>query len=137
MRPPETSIVPEKNNHVIFPQCRLPAHSQHELLNLLLFIPDPPLVLSASTLSPTLETRAAAHAWVLLSPNCALHYQIVVKGLDKNGVQLSGFAELGTYAELPDGGKEKQLVNGFVGNIVSNKFRFVILFQDNFHISFM
>ncbi|XP_064643007.1 chordin-like [Lineus longissimus] len=81
---------------------------------------NPPTVLSASTLSPTLDTRAAAHAWVFLS-SCALHYQIVVLGLEKNGVQLSGFAEIGTYVNLPGDAKQKQLVNGFVGNIVASK----------------
>ena len=85
------------------------------------FFPDPRFVLSGSQVSPPVKTGAAAHAWLRVDDTCALHYQVVTSGLDRNDRESASVQLLG-YDVNSDGSMRRRhtrVFKGIVGDMVS------------------
>ena len=64
---------------------------------------DPPTLLSGNEVVPRIQTGAAGQAWFSLDKSCALHYHLIISGMDRGRkntrtAELLGFAD---YGEVP------------------------------------
>ncbi|KAM7425845.1 hypothetical protein ABFA07_022776 [Porites harrisoni] len=87
---------------------------------------DPPMLLSGNEVVPRIQTGAAGQAWFSLDKHCALHYHLMISGIDrgrKNLVtaELQGFADYGQVPQPYD--EHVQLLKSFEGETVSGSVR--------------
>ena len=65
--------------------------------------PDPPVLLSGNEVVPSIQTGAAGQAWFSLDKNCALHFHLMLSGMDRGRKNLVTAELLGPadYGEVP------------------------------------
>lgn len=83
---------------------------------------EPPLLLSGNEVVPKIQTGAAGQAWFLLDKNCALHYHLILSGINRGSknlltAELQGFADFGEVPQPYD--EHVQLLREFEGEMVS------------------
>ncbi|XP_068753523.1 chordin-like isoform X1 [Montipora capricornis] len=83
---------------------------------------DPPVLLSGNEVVPRIQTGAAGQAWFLLDKNCALHYHLMLSGLDRGRrklvtAELQGFADFGEVPQPYD--EHVHLLREFDGEMLS------------------
>ena len=88
-----------------------------------LFSSDPPMLLSGNEVVPRIQTGAAGQAWFSLDKHCALHYHLMISGIDRGRenlvtAELQGFADYGQVPQPYD--EHVQLLKSFEGETVSN-----------------
>lgn len=82
---------------------------------------DPPTLLSGNEVVPRIQTGAAGQAWFSLDKSCALHYHLILSGMDRGRknmrtAELLGFAD---YGEVPQSYDERvHLLRSFEGETV-------------------
>jgi len=64
---------------------------------------DPPVLLSGNEVVPSIQTGAAGQAWFSLDKNCALHFHLMLSGMDRGRKNLVTAELLGPadYGEVP------------------------------------
>ena len=87
----------------------------------MLFFLDPPVLLTGHEVVPRIQTGAAGQAWFLLDKNCALHYHLMLSGMDRGRrnlvtAELQGFAGFGEVPEPYD--EHVHLLREFEGQMV-------------------
>lgn len=87
---------------------------------------DPPTLLSGNEVVPRIQTGAAGQAWFSLDKSCALHYHLILSGMDRGRknmrtAELLGFAD---YGEVPQSYDERvHLLRSFEGETISGSAR--------------
>ena len=82
---------------------------------------DPPTLLSGNEVVPRIQTGAAGQAWFSLDKSCALHYHLILSGMDRGRknmrtAELLGFAD---YGEVPQSYDERvHVLRSFEGDTV-------------------
>ncbi|KAK2547933.1 Chordin [Acropora cervicornis] len=83
---------------------------------------EPPLLLSGNEVVPKIQTGAAGQAWFLLDKHCALHYHLILSGINRGSknlltAELQGFADFGEVPQPYD--EHVHLLRKFEGEMVS------------------
>lgn len=91
------------------------------MLSIPFILLEPPLLLSGNEVVPKIQTGAAGQAWFLLDKNCALHYHLILSGIDRGSknlltAELQGFADFGEVPQPYD--EHVHLLREFEGEMV-------------------